>query len=118
MENIDLLVTDPEPTPEPTIAVIRFLDGTELQTARNGDCFILPTRPAFPEDLSLVIVEIGSESMEYHNAKVQQCASVDGQFWFTFIEESPTTLKFRQIDHVEDQHQADIDYLLMLVDEE
>lgn len=97
MENIDLLVTDPEPTPEPTIAVIRFADGTELQTARNGDCFILPTRPAFPEDLSLVIVEIGSESMEYRNARVQDCASVDGRYWFTFIAETPAERTIREL---------------------
>lgn len=97
MENIDLLVTDPEPTPEPTIAVIRFADGTELQTERNGDCFILPAAPVFPADLSLVTVVIGEKTTEYHNARVQQCACVDGRYWFTFIAETPAERTIREL---------------------
>ena len=108
----------PEPTPEPTTAVITFADGTTLNTDRNGGCFILDEQPTFPENLDIVSVMIGEDTITYHHAKAVKCASVDKRYWFTFVEESPTTLKFRQIDHVEDQHQADIDYLLMLVDEE
>lgn len=97
MEAIDFLVTDQGLIPEQTTAMIRFTDGTELQTDRNGDCFILPACPEFPEDLSTVTVEIGDETTVYHNAKVQDCASVDSRFWFTFIEESPAERTIREL---------------------
>lgn len=93
MESNKNLVTDPVLP----VAVIRFADGTELQAARNGDCFILPTPPEFPEDLSLVTVEIGEETYIYHNAKVQNCASVDEKYWFAFIEESPAEKTIREL---------------------
>ena len=107
-----------ELTPEPVTATIRFSDGTELQAEMNGTCFILDNKPSFPADLTIVTVEIDGEVTRYRNAKVQKCASIDGRYWWTLVEESPTVIKFREIDHVEEKHQADIDYLLMLVDEE
>ena len=98
MEAIDILVTDPEPTPEePTTATIQFADGTELQTDLNGDCFILAAKPEFPEDLSVVTVVIGEETTVYHNAKVQTCARTDGRFWFTFLEESQSERTIREL---------------------
>ena len=66
-------------------AMIRFKDGTILNAEQNGNCFITNRKPDFPADLS--VVEIGgNEPQTLHNAQLVECASIDGRYWFTFIE--------------------------------
>lgn len=78
-------------------AKIMFLDGTELETDHNGSCFIVDTKPQFPNDLSEVVVNITSEIKEetntFHNVTVQECYSVDGRYWFGFLEIPAETIK-------------------------
>ena len=76
---------------------IKFNNGTELTVEKNGDCFIADEAPVFPDDLSVVTVESKDESEIYHDAIVQKCASVDGKFWFAFLEESPEEKTIREL---------------------
>lgn len=65
---------------------ITFADGTDVSAKKNGDCLILTKKRAFPEDLSVVTVSGDGVETVYHNAELVECASVDGKYWFTFIE--------------------------------
>ena len=69
-------------------ARIRFKDGTEIIAIQNGNCFIVSNKPVFPDDLSLVTVRNIDGEVTYKNATVQECASVDEMYWFTFVEMS------------------------------
>lgn len=73
---------------------IQFPNGTQLTAEQNGSCYIVDTKPAFPDDLSVVEV-MGDEPKVFHNAFVQDCASVDGRYWFAFVEKTQDEL-FRQ----------------------
>lgn len=75
---------------------IIFADGSELTAEQNGECFICPLKPSFPEDLSTVRIE-GETTREIDNAVLIECASVDGRYWFTFVEESPDEIEKRQL---------------------
>ena len=66
-------------------AKIIFKDGTELEVEANGSCFILNEKPEFPDDLSEVTIERDGNEEVLHNVGVDECASVDGRYWFTFI---------------------------------
>lgn len=85
-------------------AKIVFLDGTELETDHNGDCFIVDTKPQFPDDLSEVTIIITSGSEEttstsiLHNAAIKECYSNDGRYWFSFIITSEAAMKIMEIE--------------------
>ena len=80
-------------------AKIVFLNGTELETDHNGNCFIVDIEPQFPDDLSEVTITITSEEEipqepvyetitttdTLYNVSVQECYSDDDRYWFTFI---------------------------------
>jgi len=53
--------------------------------------------PTFPADLSQVTVETDNGSIVYVNASVQRCASIDGRYWFTFVEESDLERTLREL---------------------
>lgn len=76
---------------------ITFVDGTELTVRKNGDCFIADEKPAFPDDLSVVTVESEEGSQIFYDAIVQECASVDGKYWFAFLEESAEEKTIREL---------------------
>ena len=67
-------------------ARIIFEDGTELTAEKNGDCFITEQKPEFPEELGHVIAESEENTREWENAKLIECASNDGNYWFSFTE--------------------------------
>lgn len=69
-------------------ARIGFKDGTEIIAEENGNCFIVAAKPTFPADLSIVTVKSMGKTETLKNVMVQECASVDGRYWFTFIEMS------------------------------
>lgn len=77
-------------------AKIIFKDGTELNVEQNGTCFITPTKPVFPADLSEVTVE-SEEGMTFHDAFLIECASVDGRYWFAFGQESEQDRIIREL---------------------
>ena len=83
-------------------ATIIFKDGTEMAAEKNGTCFILPQKPAFPDDLSEVTVESGEDTRVYRNAVLTECASVDGRCWFTFTEESALEKTIRELREAND----------------
>ena len=78
-------------------AKIIFANGSELTAEKNGSCLIMAEKPTFPEDLSTVTVESQEETEVYHDAIVQECASIDGKFWFSFLEESPDAKTIREL---------------------
>lgn len=82
-----------------TVKII-FADGTEVTAEKNGDCFIIKKKRSFPEDLSTVTVRGDDGDTIYRNAELVECASVDGKYWFTFIEtsEAEAALKKMQAD--------------------
>lgn len=90
-------------------ALIIFADGTELAVEKNGDCYITANKPAFPADLSTVTVESEDSNREYHDAILVECASIDGRYWFAFMELSDADRATRQM-------QANIEYIAMMTD--
>lgn len=78
-------------------AKIIFKDGTSIKAEMNGSCFIVANEPVFPDDLSVVVVVAGGETRTYTNAYVQECASVDGNYWFTILEESIQDRTIREL---------------------
>lgn len=90
-------------------ALIIFADGTELAVEKNGDCYITANKPAFPADLSTVTVESEDGNREYHDAILVECASIDGRYWFAFMELSDADRATRQM-------QANIEYIAMMTD--
>jgi hypothetical protein len=76
---------------------IVFKNGTELQASMSGNSLIVAEQPQFPKDLSTVIVRGENYEAVYHSARVQECASVDGRYWFTFLEESESERIIREL---------------------
>ena len=98
---------------------ITFKNGTQIAAEQNGDCFIVDTRPDFPEDLSAVTVSDGAAEYTLHNVNITECASVDGRYWFAFYELSPAELYRRALDAERDMVLdllADQEYRLCLID--
>ena len=44
---------------------ITFKDQTELSAEKNGTCYILPEKPQFPKDLSIITVTEGNNTRIY-----------------------------------------------------
>ena len=78
-------------------ATIKFTDGTEIEVDVNGDSFITDTEPEFPDDMAVVEVEQGDNTTFYHNARVQECASVDNRYWFIILEASQSEILESQV---------------------
>ena len=78
-------------------ATIKFKDKTEMTVEKSGDCYILPSKPQFPDDLSVVTIESEDGVKEYINAYLIECYSIDGRYWFAFGEESPTDITIREL---------------------
>ena len=72
---------------------IKFTDGTEIEAEVNATCYITDSKPTFPDDLTGVKVD--GETLE--NVTLQECASVDGRYWFTFVEVSNFDLLKSQV---------------------
>lgn len=81
--------------------IITFADGTIIYAENNGNCYITDTRPAFPDNLSDVTVQISngdtSRGQIYQHAEVIECANVDGRYWFAFRELSPEELRQKEL---------------------
>ena len=70
---------------------------------------ILDTKIEFPIDLRSVVIDCAEERREYNYAKLVECASVDGRYWFTFIE-------IPEEERTKKQMQANIEYIAMMAD--
>jgi len=64
---------------------IIFENGNIIEAEQNGSCFITAEKPTFPTSLGRVKIE-GDEPRIIEHAQLVECASVDGRYWFTFIE--------------------------------
>lgn len=78
-------------------ATITFKSGKKITVEVNGSCFIKKTKPAFPDDLSVVTIENGQETKVFENARLVECASVDGKYWFTFVSETESERVIREL---------------------
>ena len=78
-------------------ATIIFEDGTELTAEKNGESYIVAEKPDFPESLEglRIVSEDGEQAFQF--AVLVECASVDGRYWFTFIEEDPSERMIREL---------------------
>ena len=77
-------------------ATIIFKNSQRITAEQNGNCFIMNEAPVFPADLSEVRVvnEEGERVLQY--VIIQEAASIDGRFWFCFVEESATDRRLRE----------------------
>ncbi len=78
-------------------AILTFMDGTVIEAEENGNCFIVPAKPEFPEDLSQVTVEDETGEKTLQNVTVQEAASTDGRYWFVLVEESESDRVMREL---------------------
>lgn len=78
-------------------AILTFMDGTVIEAEENGNCFIVPAKPEFPEDLSQVTVEDETGEKTLQNVTVQEAASTDGRYWFVLVEESESDKAMREL---------------------
>ena len=78
-------------------AILTFMDGTVIEAEENGNCFIVPAKPEFPEDLSQVTVEDETGEKTLQNVTVQEAASTDGRYWFILVEESESDKAMREL---------------------
>lgn len=66
---------------------IRFSDETEIIAEQNGTAYITDEPISLPDDLSiLTITSDDGNEITLYNVKFIECASIDGRFWFSFIE--------------------------------
>lgn len=78
---------------------IIFNDKTELIAQQNGNCYILDKEYCFPDDLTNITV-IGEEdgtTIVIDSAIVQPCSSVDGKYWFAFVQETKEQKMIREL---------------------
>ena len=78
-------------------AKIIFKDGTDITAEKNADCYIINSKPEFPEDLSNIIIESEEGNKEFEHALLIECAGTDKRYWFAFIEESPYDRTIREL---------------------
>ncbi len=79
-------------------ATITFANGSKLTAEMNGNCFIKNSKPSFPEDLTTVTVESDNGTQVIKNAIVQDCASVDGKYWWCFVEKDPRDMEIEMLE--------------------
>ena len=79
-------------------AKIIFRDGTEITAEKNGDCCITDQKPAFPSDLRGLIIRAGTEEKTFDQPALVECASVDGRYWFSFVEPDPRDTEIRMLE--------------------
>lgn len=79
-------------------ARIVFKDGTEIIAEKNGDSYIVNQKPEIPEDLSGLVIHSEEGVRTYVNPVLSECASIDGRYWFAFVEEDPRDAEIRMLE--------------------
>lgn len=67
-------------------ATIHILNLEDITAEKRADCYITATKPEFPEELGRVIIESEEGTQEFQEAQLIECASIDGRYWFAFME--------------------------------
>ncbi len=81
---------------------LTFNDGTSVVAEQNANTYITAAQPAFPEDLSVVTVESDDQAQVFRNVTIQECASVDGRYWFALLEETEQARVIRELRETND----------------
>ena len=85
------------------IATITFEGGTQITAEKSGDCYIVPSKPEFPDPLGAVTIESEEGDKEYADAMLIECASIDGQYWFAFMETPEDVKLHKKIEELEER---------------
>jgi hypothetical protein len=67
-------------------ATINFVNRSEIEAEKNSDCYIVATKPDFPEPLGEVVVTSDDGEKHFQDALLIECASIDGRYWFALME--------------------------------
>jgi len=86
-------------------ATIKFKDGTEITAQVNGDCYVTEKKPSIPKDLTGLEIVTDDGTKTFEEAMFVESASVDGKYWFTFIEKPLEVKQAEQIAQQEEQIQ-------------
>lgn len=70
-------------------ATIRIEGQEDITAEVNGSSFITEDAPEFPEEAFEAEIETEDGVTVIEHAVVVECASVDGRYWFTIIEQDP-----------------------------
>lgn len=81
---------------------IIFNDGTSVVAEQNANTYITAAQPVFPDDLSVVTVESDNQAQVFRNVTIQECASVDGRYWFGLLEETEQARVIRELRETND----------------
>lgn len=81
---------------------IKFDSGDVIVAEQNGESFITEQKPSFPADMGLVTVDGTDGVRTYKDPQIVECASVDGRYWFCFVEESTMQKRIRQLEEKND----------------
>ena len=84
------------------VVKIKFDSGDVIVAEQNGESFITEQKPIFPADMGIVTVHGDDGVLTYNEPKIVECASVDGRYWFCFVEESPMQKRIRQLEEKND----------------
>ena len=77
---------------------ITFGNGEVIAAEKNGESLITQQKPGFPAVLGVVTVESADGGVRiYNDPQIVECASIDGRYWFCFVEESPQEKRMRQL---------------------
>ena len=81
---------------------ITFGSGEIITAEQNGVSFITEQKPSFPTDIGLITVEGTDGIRTYNEPQIVECASNDGRYWFTFVEESQQQKQIRRLEEKND----------------
>lgn len=90
-------------------ATIKFKNGTEIVAEVNGSCYITDTEPTFPSDLTDITIKKEDTTETFAYAELVVCASIDGRYWFSFIE-------IPEQERLMKENTAKIEYIAMMSD--
>lgn len=77
---------------------ITFGNGEIITAEKNGESLIAQQKLGFPAVLGVVTVESEDGVRTYNEPHIVECASIDGRFWFCFVEDNPQEKRIRQIE--------------------
>ena len=86
---------------------ITFADKSEIEAEKNGSSYITDSKPAFPSDLSTVKITGENTNESFTSPRIVKCASIDGRYWFSFVEVSETARAVSEM-------KSNIDYIAMM----
>lgn len=96
-------------------AKITFGSGESLTAEKNGESLITKQKPCFPTKLGLVTVQSEDGARTFDDPRVVECASIDGRFWFCFVEDSPQEKRIRQIEEKNEALVETTDDMILLM---